>query len=104
MVCFSTFLARRKNGEEDFGERLNTTRKGRQGEGLNKIYGPQWGITELDFEADYKTYNAPEMKQEYNGAGAGVEPTAYRASRPGQQSVSGEAWMQEVNEQELARA
>ncbi len=38
------------------------------------------------------------MKREYDGAGKGIKPTAYRAShRPGQQSVSAQAWMQEVS-------
>lgn len=76
---------------------MNTTRKERREEGLEKIRGPEWGITELDFEADHKSHQN-EMKREYDGAGKGVAPTAYRAShRSGQQSVSGQAWMQEVS-------
>lgn len=81
-------------------EEIDTKRQGRKEEGLNKIYGPEWGITELDFEADYKTYENEEMKDEYNSASKGVEPAAYRASRPGHQSVSGQAWMQEVSDRE----
>lgn len=88
---------RNKDDEEVPPENLATTREGRKGEGLKKIYGPEWGITELDFEADYHNYQSPEMKQEYEGANKGVKPTGYRASRPGHQSVGNAAWMQEVS-------
>lgn len=72
---------------------------GRGEEGLAKIRGPEWGITELDYEGDYNAYQNQEMKREYDGAGRGLEPTAYKPSshRAGQQSVSAQAWMQEVS-------
>lgn len=97
--------SRKKRRHDDKGtaasrEEIDAKRQGRKEEGLNKIYGPEWGITELDFEADYKTYENEEMKTEYDGASKDVEPTAYQASRPGQQSVSGQAWMQEVSDRE----
>lgn len=96
------FLARlhRRADEKDAArDRLIATRKGRGEEGLAKIRGPEWGITELDFEGDYDAYQSQEMKREYDGAGRGVEPTAYRPShRAGQQSVSAQAWMQEVGD------
>lgn len=92
------FTRRRKDESIATHERLDATRKGRGEEGLAKIRGPEWGITELDFEGDYNAYQNQEMKREYDGAGKGIKPTAYRAShRPGQQSVSAQAWMQEVS-------
>lgn len=37
------------------------------------------------------------MKREYDAAGRVTVPVAYKSSqRPGHQSVSGQAWMQEV--------
>ncbi|CAM9126605.1 unnamed protein product [Ectocarpus sp. 12 AP-2014] len=88
---------RRADEKEAARDRLIATRKGRGEEGLAKIRGPEWGITELDFEGDYDAYQSQEMKREYDGAGRGVEPTAYRPShRAGQQSVSAQAWMQEA--------
>lgn len=93
----ASLTCRRKDENVATGERLTSTRKGRDEEGLAKIRGPEWGITELDFEGDYNAYQNQEMKREYDGAGKGLEPTAYRAShRAGQQSVSTQAWMQEV--------
>lgn len=72
---------------------------GRGEEGLAKIRGPEWGITELDFDGDYHAYRNQEMKREYDGAGRGLEPAAYKPAshKAGQQSVSAQAWMQEVS-------
>ncbi|CAM9292282.1 unnamed protein product [Discosporangium mesarthrocarpum] len=42
-------------------------RKRRDVEGLHRIYGPQWGITEMDFDANYLEYDDEEMKIEYKG-------------------------------------
>lgn len=80
-------------------QQLGTTRNGRRGQGLDKIRGPEWGITELDFEGDHKAYQNQEMKEDYDGAGKGVRQASYRnraSDRAGLQSVSGQAWMQEV--------
>lgn len=94
---YKSILENRRSEDKDAPrQQLNTAREGRKEEGLKKIHGPEWGITELDFEADYNNYQSPEMKQEYEGANKGVQSTKYRASRPGQQSVSGTAWMQQV--------
>lgn len=88
---------RRKDDRNTVNEPLATTRRGREGAGLDKIRGPEWGITELDFEGDHRTYGNQEMKREYDAAGRVMEPVAYKTSRrPGHQSVSGQAWMQEV--------
>lgn len=96
-VFFFDLIDDRRRDVKDLPQpQLDTTRKGRQGDGLNKIYGPEWGITELDFDADYKNYNTPDMKEEYDRANKGVKSTGYRASRPEHQSVSGFAWLQEV--------
>lgn len=90
---------RRADEKDAARDRLIATRQGRGEEGLAKIRGPEWGITELDFEGDHDTYQSQEMKREYDSAGRGVEPTAYRPShRAGQQSVSAQAWMQEVSD------
>eukprot|EP00903_Cladosiphon_okamuranus_P018775 g17272.t1 len=98
LVPLCCFLRRRRESDKDaVTENLDATRKGRGEEGLAKIRGPEWGITELDFEGDYHAYENQEMKREYDGAGRGVEPTAYKAShRAGQKSVSTQAWMQEA--------
>lgn len=92
------FTRRREDDKNAAGERLDATRKGRGEEGLSKIRGPEWGITELDFEGDYNKYQSQEMKREYDRASRGVEPTAYSSSghKKGQQSVSGQVWMQQV--------
>lgn len=90
-------LCRRKENKNTANEPLATTRSGRKGDGLDKIRGPEWGITELDFEGDHRTYGNEEMKREYDAAGKATEPVVYKSSqRPGHQSVSGQAWMQEV--------
>ena len=90
-------ICRRKDDKSTVNETLATTRRGRELSGLDKIRGPEWGITELDFEGDHRTYGNEEMKREYDAAGKVTEPIAYKSShRPGHQSVSGQAWMQEV--------
>lgn len=84
---------------------VETTRKERrQAEGLEKIRGPEWGITDLDFEADHTSYQRKEMQKEYHGAGKGVKPTAYRAAhQAGKPSAGGQAWMQEVSGHKIRR-
>lgn len=96
-ISYLGTIDRNKHEEDVPPDNLAATKEGRKGEGLKKIYGPEWGITELDFEADYKNYQSPEMKHEYGSANKGVKPTGYRASRPGHQSVGNAAWMQEVS-------
>lgn len=99
LKSYASFTRRREDDKNATRERLDAIRKGRGAEGLAKIRGPEWGITELDFEGDYNAYENQEMKREYDGAGKGVTPTAYKASshRARQQSVSAQAWMQEVS-------
>eukprot|EP00752_Nemacystus_decipiens_P002102 g2010.t1 len=96
---------RREDVKNATSEQLDATRIGRGDEGLAKIRGPEWGITELDFEGDHHAYQNQEMKREYDGAGRGLEPMAYKPSshRAGQQSISAQAWMQEAGKKSAWR-
>lgn len=95
---------RRKDDRLDTAtETLATTSRGRKKDGLDKIRGPEWGITDLDFEGDHRTYGDEELKREYDAAGRAVEPVTYKSShRPGHKSISGQAWMQEVTGERMS--
>ncbi|CAM9647842.1 unnamed protein product [Phaeothamnion confervicola] len=72
IVC----VCRRRKEVEEEEQEADYAVKARAQEGLNKIYGPEWGITEVDFEEDYMHYEDRDMQAEYENAHAAGAATA----------------------------
>ncbi|CAM9679025.1 unnamed protein product [Chrysoparadoxa australica] len=77
-LCFVVCRKRRIIEQHEMEDDL--AKKERGPEGLQKIYGPEWGITELDFEDNFGSHEMEGMEQEYRAAVklGSAQPTSTR--------------------------